>query len=67
LRCCWDSVIEEGFAAGSFGGWFGDLVYFASGEVCGFLEGGNEDMGSSGHFDELRGGIGGGSGGIESS
>ena len=31
------------------------------------LDGGNEDVGSNGCFDELRGGIGGGCGGIESS
>jgi len=31
------------------------------------FDGDNEDVGSNGRFDELRGGIGGGSGGIESS
>jgi len=62
LSCC---VVKECFAAGSFGGWFGDLLYVAFsagcllglsgvsscsssvGEVGGFLDRGNEDLGSN--------------------
>ena len=42
-------------------------MFLGAGEMCGFLAGETEDSGLNAPFSKLRGGIGGGSGGMESS